>query len=605
MSLLISAHQISKTLGEKKLFDQLSFGLHEKQRLALLGPNGAGKSTLLKILAGLETVDQGDVSPKKNLKLAYVTQEDIYNPEDSILKAALAKVKNDFHDSNEAQVQVSIQLSMAGFDDFERPVRELSGGWRKRLSLAIAFSKEPELLLLDEPTNHMDWDGILWLENQLKIFKETLMIVSHDREFLKNQCHEFMELNRFYKNGYFSVRCAYEDFLTQREEYVQGLKSLQESMSNKARREVEWLRAGVKARTTKGQARMKEAHQLLDDLNEVNQRNQAARAKVNIDIDSAGKRSKKFVELTDLSISYGDKKILNSLTLTMGPKTCIGLLGNNASGKTSLLKVISKDAKNYSGQIFWADDLKIVYFDQKREGLDKSLSIVEFLGDGSDHVPFKGRSLHVASYASSFLFDSQKMNMPIERLSGGEQARLLIAKLLLQPADVLILDEPTNDLDIATIEILEESLNSFPGLVLVVSHDRYFLKEMADKFLALDGTGGWTMFADMDQWLKSKNNESNPKQTVEKSIEKTKSKGSQKVKLSYKEKRQLETIEEDIASAENELQQAQEDFNNNQNFSDHELIKTLTDNISKKQSRVDELYSTWSELEEKVKSMDS
>ncbi len=584
-------------MGNRTLFQGLSFGLHEKQKMALLGPNGAGKSTLLKILAGIETYEEGEVSARKNLQLAYVAQEDRFLEKRSVLDEAVAQLRRVGLDENMAQIQASIQLSMAGFEDLEVMTDTLSGGWRKRLSIAIALAKEPDLLLLDEPTNHLDWDGIMWLEDQLKIFEKAFFVVSHDREFLQNQCDEFMEIHSLYKNGYFSLKCDYERFIEKKQEYIESQLNLQESMANKARRETEWLRAGVKARTTKSQSRIKEAHQLLDDLSNVKSRNSAAKARVNIQIEAAGKRSKKFIELNKLSIAYGDKKVLSNLDLVLGPKTCIGLLGENASGKTSLLKVLANAASNYEGEVKFAEGLKIVYFDQKRESLDQTLNIIEYLGDGSDHVTFKGGSVHVASYAAKFLFDSHKLHLPIAKLSGGEQARLLIAKLLLQPADVLLMDEPTNDLDIGSIEILEQSLAAFGGLTVVVSHDRYFLKNLCSQFLALDGKTGWQIYPDVYQWLQNRNTESEPEPS-KKSASSPKKKS--KVKLSYKEKRRMATIESDIATAEKELEEAQKQMDNQTDFSDHQATQVLLDDLQKKQKVVDELYSFWQNIEEKL-----
>lgn len=597
MSLLISAYQVDKTMGDQKLFKGLSFGIHEKEKIGLLGPNGAGKSTLLKILSGIESADSGEISPRKTLRMAYVPQEDKFEDGKNILILATEALVQTGMDNDEASVQASVFLSMAGFENFDTTADKLSGGWRKRLSLAIAMAKDPELLLLDEPTNHMDWDGILWLENLLKTFNQAFLLISHDREFLKNQCRQFMEINRVYKDGYLSLKCDYESFLQRKQEHIEAQKALQDSMANKARREVEWLRAGVKARTTKSQSRIKEAHQLLDDLDEVKSRNQAANAKVRMSIDAAGKRSKKFLETKKLSIAYGENTILEDLDLNLGPKTCLGVLGDNASGKTSLVKVLAKKADNYKGELFHAEDLKIVYFDQKRDSLNPNENILEFLGDGSDYVQFKGRSLHVASYASQFLFHSQKLNLPIHRLSGGEQARLLIAKLLLEPADLLVLDEPTNDLDIETIEILEQSLRDFPGLVLLVSHDRYFLKQSCQSYLALDGKGSWAPYADIGQWLKQRS------QTVEEATpvaKKEKNKPKPKVKLSYKEKRAMETIEEDIAIAEQELQDAQKAVEENTDFSNHEKTNQLLATMNEKQNKVDDLYAFWQGIEEKL-----
>lgn len=597
MSILVSVHKIVKSMGDRTLFSGLSFGVQEKQRLALLGSNGAGKSTLLKILAGLEDCDAGEVSSKKMLKMAYVAQEDVFDKNTTAIQAASKALVEFGLDNNSAAVQASIYLSMAGFQNLESSISSLSGGWLKRLSLAIAFAKEPDLLLLDEPTNHLDWDGIFWIENQLKTFDKALLLVSHDREFLKNVCNEFMELSRVYQDGYLQLKGSYENFLEKRQQYIDNQKLQQESMANKALRETEWLRAGVKARTTKSQSRIKEAHQLIEDLSEISSRNRSADNKVALSIEQGGKKSKKLIEINNLNIAYGDNQILNNLNIILGPKTRLGLLGANSSGKTSLLKVIARVANNYSGEIKFADDLKILYFDQKRQDLKQDSNIMEYLGDGADHVQVEGRSLHVASYASRFLFDSHRLNLPIERLSGGEQARLLIAKLLLQPADVLLLDEPTNDLDVQTIEILEQSLLQFPGLVIVVSHDRYFLKNTCQKFLALDGLGSWEVYPDLNQWLRSSKKD-NP-EPIEK-IKKPKQKP-QRVKLSYMDKRKLENIEKEIAIAESDLEKAQLALESHTDFSDHKKTQDLTAKIQEKQKVVDELYQFWQEMEEKLK----
>ena len=599
MSLLVSVNKLKKVMGSKLLFDGLSFGVNEREHLGLLGPNGAGKSTLLKILAGLESPDEGEVSPRKNLKLAFVMQEENFEEKLSLQETAVERLLQVGFDNTEAQVQASIYLTMVGFEDLEQTVEVLSGGWRKRLSLAIAFAQEPDLLVLDEPTNHMDWDGILWLENHLKSYKKSFILVSHDRDLLDNLCNKTMEINRLYRDGFLAFDCGYKKFLERKSEYIHSQIKLQDSMSNKARREVEWLRAGVKARTTKSQSRMKEAHQLLDDLAEVKSRNQAARSKVRVEIDAAGKRAKKLIELKKLSVAYGDNCLIQDLDLLMGPKTCIGILGANGSGKSSLLRVLSGAADNYSGELFKAEGLEVIYFDQKREDLPQDIDLVEFLGDGSDYTLFKGQSIHVASYASRFLFSSEKMKLKISQLSGGEQARLLIAKLLLQPADVLILDEPTNDLDIDSIEILEESLSQFKGLVVLVSHDRYFLSQLCHKYLALEGEGLWQMYSDLDQWLKKPKYGSVSSKVVDtKKVEKKKQPN--RVKLSYKEKRLAETIEEDISIAEKELSEAQVRLEDPSIFSNHEKMNEVVRTVSEKQAELDELYQAWEALEEKL-----
>ena len=588
-------------MGSKQLFDGLSFGIHEKERLGLLGPNGAGKSTLLKILSGLDVPDEGDVSPRKGLRVAFVQQEEKFDESKTLQQEASDQLRKTGMDEMEAQVQASVYLSIVGFENLEQKVSVLSGGWRKRLSLAIAFAQEPDLLIMDEPTNHMDWDGIFWLESQLKSYKKAFVVVSHDRIFLDNLCNKTMEINRLYKDGYLAFECGYKKFIERKVEYAQAQMNLQDSMSNKARREVEWLRAGVKARTTKSQSRIKEAHQLLDDLADVKSRNQAGRAKVRLEIDSGGKRSKKLIELKKLTVAYDENVLIKDLDLKLGPKTCIGLVGENGSGKSSLLKVIVDQSKSFTGEVFKANDLKTVYFDQKRDDLPQEIDLIEFLGDGSDHVLFKGQSVHVAAYAARFLFTSDKMKLKIQHLSGGEQARLLIAKLLLQPADVLILDEPTNDLDIDSIEILEEALLGFQGLVILVSHDRYFLSELCDRFLALNNDGknigDWFIYPDLNQWLnKAKEEPIEVKKTVVKPTQEK----NKKQKLSYKEKRQWETFENDLETAESELREAQALLEKPEVFSDHVQMQNQVKLIEEKQNRVDELYAFWESIESKL-----
>ena len=582
-------------MGSKLLFEDLSLGVFERQRVGLLGPNGAGKSTLLKILAGLELPDQGEVSKRKGLALVYVPQEEVFPAEGTVLDTAIGKLRAAGMDADEALIQAPIHLSLVGFTDHGQCLSVLSGGWKKRLSLAIAFAQEPELLLLDEPTNHMDWEGILWLEDLLQSFKGAFVLVSHDRAFLNSLCNRTVEINRLYRDGYLSFDCRYEDFLVKKEEYIQTQLTLQESLSNKARREIDWLRAGVKARTTKSQSRIKEAHQLIDNLADVKARNQAGKARIRLEIESGGKQSKKLMELKAVGIQFSENPLVSDLNLVLGPKSCLGVLGSNGSGKSSLLKILAGQLSPSGGELVPAEKLQIVYFDQKREDLPQDIDLIEYLGDGSDYTLFKGQSVHVASYASRFLFQSEKMRLKISQLSGGEQARLLIAKLLLQPADVLLLDEPTNDLDIDSIEVLEQALLSFEGLVVLVSHDRQFLNNLCTRFLALDGKGSWQVYADLHQWLRDRQTGSTPlaKAETKSSSPESRPAAPQKVRLSYNEKRQLETIEEDIEKAEQDLQQAQADLESPEVYSDHKKMADCVEMLNQCQKKIDDLYALW------------
>lgn len=604
MSVLVSANNIEKTMGSKLLFEGLSLGINEGEKVGLIGPNGAGKSTLLRLLAGVDKPDSGEVNRRRGLNIAFVAQEPLFESQSSALDYLVKRLTALGLDAFDAEIKASMYLSMAGFTDLNVLIDTLSGGWRKRLAIALAMAQEPELMILDEPTNHMDWSGILWLESWLKSFRGTIVLVSHDRTFLDNITNRIIEIHKLYRDGYLSFDCNYNEFLDKKSHYVEAQLKLQDSMSNKARREVEWLRSNPQARTTKSQARIREAHELLDNLDSIKSRNSSVNARTRLEVDASGRKSKKLIDLKNITIQFGDKVLIRDLNLTLGPKRCLGLLGQNGSGKTSLLKVIQGVSKNFTGDLFCADNLKIVYFDQKREDLPLSESLVSYLGDGSDYVIFKGASVHVASYASRFLFAAEKMQLKISQLSGGEQARLLIAKLLLQPADVLILDEPTNDLDIDTIETLEDMLGSFEGLVLLVSHDRSFLNKLCDQFLALDGRGTWQVYAEMAQWLRTSNASDDKRSETKENARGESASGGAKAKtrLSYKEKSQLDNIERDIQSAELALQSAQEQLQSPEVLADHKRMQKATEDIAQFQKKVDELYQLWSTLEAKKNS---
>lgn len=591
------------TMGSKQLFENLSLGFFENERVGLIGPNGAGKSTLLKIIAGLEKQDSGDVNIRKGLNISYLTQktdfDETLNVSQHIVRHLMKRYKMD---EMEAEVQAAINLSIAGFENLERPISELSGGWRKRLAIATCMAEDPELFILDEPTNHMDWDGIIWLEEWLKDYHKAFLLVSHDRVFLNALTNRTIEINGLYEEGYLSFNVPYYEFLTKKEEYIQHQMNLQKTLSNKARREVEWLRAGVKARTTKSSARMKEAYQLIDQLSEVKSRNLSGQRTTRLEIDSTQRRSKKLLDIQKLNIGYGDKVLIKELDLVLGPKYCLGIIGQNGSGKTTFLKTLQNPDRALSGIIKSAENLKIVYFDQKRESLPQDINLMQFLGEGTEQVIFKEQSMHVAAYASRFLFSSDKMNMKIAHLSGGEQARLLIAKLLLNPADILILDEPTNDLDIDTIEVIENTLNDFDGLVILVSHDRKFMDNVCNNYLVLEGEGDWATYADIEQWLKRKFSSS--AQSYETQNDSSKKSGGSdlsgndsKKKLSYNDKKQLETIEADIAKAEASLEKANANLESFTDFDNKDELNKRIAVVTKAQAEIDRLYAVWEDLE--------
>src|SRR5712675_2051159 len=373
----------------------------------------------------------------------------------------------------------------------------LSGGWRKRLAIAEAVVTHPDVLLLDEPTNHLDLAGIVWLEELLNEGSFACVLVSHDRYFLENVATEIVELNRVYADGLLRVKGSYSKFLEGKQLYMEAQSKLQDALKNRVKIEVEWLRRGPKARSTKAKARIDNAQELIGQLKEVNSRVQTASA--GIDFSSTDRQTKRLVELEDVSVVLGDRKIVEGLNFLITSGVRVGLVGPNGSGKTTLLRLLPWALEPNAGAIKKAAALKIIYFSQMRE-LEEGVTLRRALAPDSDSVVYQGRVVHVASYATKFLFTSEQLNQPVANLSGGERARVLIAKLMLEPADLLLLDEPTNDLDISTLEILEESLLEYAGALVLVTHDRYMLDRVSTMVLGLDGRGGAEAFADYRQW---------------------------------------------------------------------------------------------------------
>lgn len=497
--LLLNVEALSKSFGTKELFHDISFTVFEKDRIGLIGQNGSGKSTLLKILAGLERPDKGTISFRRHIKIGYLSQACEF-PDISPLEVLLEALRKDNHlEEHEKITLAKTWLSKLKFQEIDQiSAQNLSGGWKKRLGLIREMLFNPELLLLDEPTNHLDLEGILWLEKFLTSEAPSYVVVSHDRYFLQHVTNQTLDISSAYPNGLFVIRGSYNYFLKKKEEFLKGQLQQERSMASKARREVEWLKSNPKARTTKSRSRIEDAEELLDSYADIQKRNQQKLAALHFV--SSERETRKLLIAKNLKKEIDGKLLFKNLDLNFSPKTRIGLMGPNGSGKTTLLKVLAGELLPEEGTIKKADNLQVVYFDQHRTKLPDTITLKEALSPLGDFVVFRGQSIHVNGWCKRFLFSPNLLELPLGKLSGGERARVAIAHLMLQEADILLLDEPSNDLDIPTLETLESSLLDFEGALVLITHDRYMLNRLCNSFLALGDSPQPHTFADYNQW---------------------------------------------------------------------------------------------------------
>ncbi|MFL6194449.1 MAG: ABC-F family ATP-binding cassette domain-containing protein [Thermoanaerobaculia bacterium] len=599
-TLLLSCDSIGKGFGARPLFEKLSFGISEGDRVGLIGPNGSGKSTLLKILAGIEEPDSGIRSLRRGTRMGYVPQDPEFPSGRTVEEVVTEALADDHAEDFEKATRVAMTLGRAGFTDPAQPVDILSGGWRKRLAIARELVKAPDVLLMDEPTNHLDVEGILWLEDLLQSEPLAYLVVSHDRYFLENVASRMLELDRRYPDGLFQSVGAYSDFLQKRDEVLRNQAEYQASLANKVRNEVEWLKRGAKARTTKAKGRIQEANRLIAELEEMKARTgAAASARAGIDFNASDRKTKKLLVAEGLSKSFEGRRIVRDLDLKLTPGMRLGLIGPNGSGKTTLLSMLDGSLEPDAGTIQRADWLRTVRFEQSRDTLDKSVSLRRALAPEGDSVLYQDRSIHVASWAKRFLFRSEQLDTPVSRLSGGEQARILIARLMLRPADLLILDEPTNDLDIPTLEVLEESLLEFPGALVLVTHDRFLLESVSTLVLALDGKGGAEYFADYAQWESARATAPPPPKSATSKAAAAPAKPQGSKRLSYLEKLEWERMEAKILEAEDRLAAAQQAVEDPKVATDPAALQERCNLLEEARREVERLYGRWAELEGK------
>ncbi len=571
--------------GHVPLLDHADFSLETGERVGLIGRNGAGKSSLLKILGGLEKPDDGALQLQQNLRLAYVAQEPILDPATTVFTAVSAGLATivqliDQYSRGEGDLD-ALQDKIEAQDgwNWQRRVEEtlqrlhldkdavlgtLSGGTRKRVALAQALVSQPDVLLLDEPTNHLDLDSIEWLENLLLEFKGSVVTITHDRAFLDHVATRIVELDRGRLNSYPG---NFAQYLVQKEAQLAQEAVINAKADKLLAQEEVWVRKGVEARRTRSQSRIVR----LEQLRARRAARHEAVGSVKLDVATGTSSGKLVAELNDVNKTFGDKVIVCNFSTTILRGDKVGLIGPNGAGKTTLLKLILGELQPDSGQVRQGANLQVAYFDQMRNALDLDATLEDFISPGSEWIEIGAKRQHVKSYLGDFLFSPARANSPVRSLSGGERNRLLLARLFARPANVLVLDEPTNDLDIDTLELLEELLQSYEGTVFLVSHDRTFLDNVVTSTIAFEGNGNWreyeggvqdwlTQSRRRQAWLDATNSEA-PSEVLAsleagKDLKKSapqRSLGS--TKLSYKEQRELETLPDHIEAL--ELEQAQ------------------------------------------------
>ena len=591
MTALLTLHDLSKSFGTEDLFEDISFTVSEGDKIGLLGPNGAGKSTLLKIIMNIESPDNGHISKRQGLIIGYASQ----SPEfpDATLEEILCR-EIPRGDPTDTLTKARILLGKAQFNDYTQSAAKLSGGWKKRLDIARSLMKDPDILLLDEPTNHLDLEGILWLEKFLVREKTAFVVVSHDRYFLDVVSNKIVEINKCYKTGLFISNGSMETYHTRKQEFLQSQLQYERGLASQARGEIAWLKKSPKARTIKSRSRIQRADDLISELSDVKARNKIK--KIDIEVSASDRATKKLLVGKNLSKTLG-KELFKGIDIVLSPGTRLGIAGKNGTGKTTLLKILAGLIPLDTGTLKYADALKLVYFDQHRESVPDHVTLKRALAPNSDNVTYRGQLIHVNGWAKKFLFNEDRLEMPVKFLSGGERARILIAKLMLEPADILFLDEPTNDLDIDTLEVIEESLKEFSGAVVLISHDRCLMDNICTSILGLGMGNEDNYFADYDQWeqanalLQKKANEAanQAKAIIRKAPV-------QQKKLSYQEQKELDGMEANIIKAEEDVLELQNKLQLPENQTDSKKLQEMYTKLGIAEKSMEELFDRWQDL---------
>lgn len=555
---ILNAEKISKTYGEKVLFDKVVLGVNKGDKIGVIGVNGTGKSTFLKIIAGIEEPDAGEIVSGRGVTVSYLAQAPQFNPGDTIVSYVI-KDKN-----NASEAEAKTILTKLGITDFDAAINTLSGGQRKRIALARTLVSPAEVLILDEPTNHLDSDMVIWLEEYIKKFKGELIMVTHDRYFLDNVTNRIVELDGGKLYGYDTNYSGFLELKTQREEMERATEA---KRANILRRELEWIRRGCQARSTKQQARIDR----YEDMKEASRQARASFENKALEMNSVSTRlGKKTIELSDICKSFGEKKVIDDFTYIFLRDDRIGIIGKNGCGKSTLMKIITGNLKPDSGSVEIGDTVRIGYFMQENEPLDEKMTVLEFVRSIGEYVTTATGKATASQMCEKFLFGPKSQWTPISKLSGGEKRRLYLLSVLMSAPNVLILDEPTNDLDIETLEILEDYLDGFAGIVIVVSHDRYFLDRTVDRIFSFEGGGRLKQyeggFSDYYEKKQAENGiaSDGAVQSVKEAVsgdttsakpKKYYKERENKLKFTYAEQKEYDTIDDDIASLESKIEE--------------------------------------------------
>lgn len=555
---ILNAEKISKTYGEKVLFDKVVLGVNKGDKIGVIGVNGTGKSTFLKIIAGIEEPDAGEIVSGRGVTVSYLAQAPQFNPGDTIVGYVI-KDKN-----NASEAEAKTILTKLGITDFDAAINTLSGGQRKRIALARTLVSPAEVLILDEPTNHLDSDMVIWLEEYIKKFKGELIMVTHDRYFLDNVTNRIVELDSGKLYGYDTNYSGFLELKTQREEMERATEA---KRANILRRELEWIRRGCQARSTKQQARIDR----YEDMKEASRQARASFENKALEMNSVSTRlGKKTIELSDICKSFGEKKVIDDFTYIFLRDDRIGIIGKNGCGKSTLMKIITGNLKPDSGSVEIGDTVRIGYFMQENEPLDEKMTVLEFVRSIGEYVTTATGKATASQMCEKFLFGPKSQWTPISKLSGGEKRRLYLLSVLMSAPNVLILDEPTNDLDIETLEILEDYLDGFAGIVIVVSHDRYFLDRTVDRIFSFEGGGRLKQYeGGFSDYYEKKQTENGitsdgATQSVKEAVsgdttsakpKKYYKERENKLKFTYAEQKEYDTIDDDIASLESKIEE--------------------------------------------------